>query len=360
MTTLWYCNPRGYVTYRNGQENCEFNPILVVEICLEASPDLNNVKIADVIEKLADVLQKNDNGGNCANIEKMYSRALMIRKNAFGPAHPNFVDLLYNLAGFLQGQGQHYEAQRNLEEVINILEKNHGTEHPLVADAFEKLADLMRKNGYKSDGANVEKLYRRVLMILKKAFGPEHPKVVGSLYKIAGFMQRQGQYDQPQQNLEEVISIQEKTRGPEHPLVADSLKNYADLLCCKGDNIGAEDAYFRALDIWENEIEEYHRALPALENLAVCYKAQGRNNEAQEKFEEALHIREDLFGPDDIGVARLLNHIADLKDIKGDFDEAKPLRCRAVAISNEYNGMEFLPHATGLDNLTQSIQEKFV
>lgn len=326
---------------------------------VETSPDLSNPKLADAIENLADLMSARRNEGDYATIGKMYSRALMIRRSAFGKAHPNLVGSLDKLAGLLQVQGHYAEAQQNLEEMINILEKSRGIEHPSVADALVKLADIQKKEGNKDDYANVENKYRRVLLIQKKAFGAEHPKVVDSLYKLAGFMQIQGQYDQAQQNLEEVISIQERTRGPEHGLVASSLIKYADLLCCKGDDVGAENAYLRALDILENEIENYHFVLPPLESLAVCYKTQGRNNEAHERFEQALHIREDLFGSNDIGVARLLNHIADLKEIKGAFDEARPLRCRAEDISNDYNGMEFLPHATGLDNLTQSIQGKF-
>lgn len=55
--------------------------------------------------------------GKYAEVEPLYKRALMIREKALGPAHPNVVNLLENMAEFFEEIGEDERDKRAIERV---------------------------------------------------------------------------------------------------------------------------------------------------------------------------------------------------------------------------------------------------
>jgi tetratricopeptide (TPR) repeat protein len=62
-----------------------------------------------------------------------------------------------------------------------------------------------------------------------------------------------------------------------------------------------------------------------LNNLALLYRAQGRNAEAESLFQRALRILERELGPKDPNVTAILNNLADLYKAQGRGAEADAL-----------------------------------
>jgi tetratricopeptide (TPR) repeat protein len=101
---------------------------------------------------------------------------------------------------------------------------------------------------------------------------------------------------------------------------------------------------------------------PTLASLA--YKAAlylydaGRYTEAQSLYQRALHIREQVFGPDHPKVADVLHCLAALFGDQGRYEEAKPLYQRTLSIREQALGPDHPRLASTLNNLAILCQDQ--
>src|SRR5690349_23629624 len=78
-----------------------------------------------------------------------------------------------------------------LKEVLARAEREHGRDHPDVAQSLNNLALLYVRQGRY---AEAEPLHRRALAIREKALGRDHPDVAQSLNNLALLYVAQGRY----------------------------------------------------------------------------------------------------------------------------------------------------------------------
>lgn len=89
--------------------------------------------------------------------------------------------LLVQEAGTLYRQGKYDRAALVVKKVLELAERELGSEHPAVGTALNNLAMLYKPQG---QYAAAEPLHKRSLAIREKALGPEHPDVATSLESI--------------------------------------------------------------------------------------------------------------------------------------------------------------------------------
>ncbi len=89
----------------------------------------------------------------------------------------------------------------------------------------------------------------------------------------------------------------------------------------------------------------------SLGDLASLYRVQGRYEEAEPLFHQALDLAERAFGPDDLEVSSVLNNLAVLYKYTGRFAEAGRLYQRALSITEKALGSEHPEVATIYHNL---------
>ncbi len=77
----------------------------------------------------------------------------------------------------------------------------------------------------------------------------------------------------------------------------------------------------------------------------------GRYREAAPLYEKALIIREDVLGPESLGVASSLDSLATLRRTEGEYSKAAPLYERALRIREDVLGPNHLDVASSLDKL---------
>ena len=137
--------------------------------------------------------------------------------------------------------------------------------------------------------------------------------------------------------------------------LATSLNNLAGLYKSQGRWEEAETLFLEAVNIFRTLFgQKLNDNFPtSLNNLASLYESQGRWRDAEPLFLEALNIRRILFGQklnDDLATS--LNNLASLYESQGRWEEAEPLYLEAVNIFRTLFGQE--PNndlATGLNNL---------
>ena len=94
--------------------------------------------------------------------------------------------------------------------------------------------------------------------------------------KVIKFYQ-EGQYRNAISAANEALKVAEKTFGPEHPKVATSLNNLALIYKALGKQAAAEDFYKHALAILEKSLgADDPKVGTALYNLAQLYHSQNR------------------------------------------------------------------------------------
>ena len=80
--------------------------------------------------------------GDYAAARPLYERALAIREQALGPAHPDTATSLNNLAYLLWAQGDYAAARPLYERALQIVEQVLGVSHPTTNIIRANLATL--------------------------------------------------------------------------------------------------------------------------------------------------------------------------------------------------------------------------
>jgi tetratricopeptide (TPR) repeat protein/CHAT domain-containing protein len=125
-----------------------------------------------------------------------------------------------------------------------------------------------------------------------------------------------------------------------------------------GNHIAAESRYKRALAIREKSLGPDHLGVAdILNNLAEFYRDMGNYSEAKPLFERALAIKEKSLGPDHLDVAISLSMFAKLYHDMGNYGEAKSLYKRALAIREKAMGLDHPDLATIINNLAMCYED---
>jgi CHAT domain-containing protein/Tfp pilus assembly protein PilF len=257
-------------------------------------------------------------------------QVLEIIEKTLGKNHPSTAQSLNNLALLYYETGRYSEAEPLLKRALEIKEKALGKEHPDTAISLNSLALLYDKTGRYS---KAEPLYKRALEIHEKALGKEHPSTATSLNNLAALYYKTGRYSEVEPLLKRALEIHEKALGKEHPDTALSLNNLAELYDKTGRYSKAEPLLKRALEIREKALgKEHPDTAGSLNNLAELYYQVGRYDEAEPLYKRALDIYEKALGKEHPDTVLSLNNLAKLYRQTGRYDEAEPILKRALEI----------------------------
>jgi tetratricopeptide (TPR) repeat protein len=114
----------------------------------------------------------------------------------------------------------------------------------------------------------------------------------------------------------------------------------------------AEPLYRDALAMKKRLLGEAHPDVAtSLNNLALLYDSQGRYEEAEPLYLDALAMKKRLLGEAHPDVATSLNNLALLYDSQGRYEEAEPLYLDALAMKKRLLGEAHPAVATSLNNL---------
>ena len=105
----------------------------------------------------------------------------------------------------------------------------------------------------------------------------------------------------------------QKLLGTEHPNVATSLNNLAGLYSSQGKYEEAEPLYQQALEMLQKLLGTEHPDIAtSLNNLAGLYSSQGKYEEAEPLYQQALAIAEKSLGVAHPNTMTIRNNFADM------------------------------------------------
>lgn len=279
----------------------------------------------------------------------IWQQILTIVEKAGGPDHPAVGNIL-NILGLLQSDQRNYaEAEPLFRRSLAIREKVFGPNDLAVAFTLSNIAKLLSDQGKYN---LAEPLYRRSLTIRERAHGTDHPEITNSLDSLASLLSIQGRYKLAEPIYRRSLAIREKSLGPEHPDVSTNLNNLAWMMSNQERYEEAEPLFLRSLAIREKSLGPNHPAVAvSLSNIGSLLSDQGKYSAAESFYRRSLGIREQSQGKDHPDTAYSLNNLALLLSQQGQYGEAASLYHRSLAILEKAFGSDHLDIATGLNNL---------
>ena len=165
-------------------------------------------------------------------------------------------------------------------------------------DITRNLNNLAEFYRFQSNYEKAEQLHTRSLEIREQKLGQESWDVAQSLNSLATFYVNQGKYEKAEQMYLQALRIWEKTMG----------LNYPDA------TLGT-----LALQILEKVLGLHPDVARSLNNLAKIYQMRDENKEAEQLLKRALAIQEQVLGPEHPHTLRLrANYVALLRVIRRD------------------------------------------
>ncbi|MEM1169579.1 MAG: tetratricopeptide repeat protein [Cyanobacteria bacterium P01_H01_bin.35] len=250
------------------------------------------------------------------------------------------------LGRFYDAQGFYPKAQSWYEKCKEIAEKCLEGK-PAVASVYIYLAESYRFQGKYNDA---EPLYKQAIEIdAVAAFGYD-------LYLLAVAKLSNDKYFRLFNFYFHTLIQQrqiDKIALPENHLnLAIDLNNLALLYKSQGKYNDAELLYRQAIEINKITLPENHPELAqVLNNLGVLLNVQGRYEEAESLLAEALRMRKHLFGELHLNTAETLNNFGALYYEQGRYNKAKTFDLQVLEIRKQLLGETHPSIAQSLNNL---------
>ncbi len=219
-------------------------------------------------------------------------RAVAMREQSLGPAHPKLADALNNLGHTLLKMGRVDEARPFFERALAIDEVALRGDQMRVARILESLGNIAYYEGRYEEALG---LVERGLGIRQRLLGPAHATLRYDLATLSEVQRERGRYDEARTLAQQALAIGEKTpadAGSDDP--APALVAIADIDFAEGHHADARKGYERAVAIYEkvNGPKGVDLREP-LTDLARVWRKLGRSREALAAGERALAIGEE-------------------------------------------------------------------
>ncbi len=328
-------------SFRSPDPRKEGRDLKVVELLDRASGELTEQRLAEETTRaeLLDALGQTYGGlGFHSRSAELHAAALKLRRAELGPAHPETVASLNNLAEALQAEGKFEQALPFCEEAFRLADATLGREHADTLTSMSNLATAREGIGRRSEAIamteqvlsirrrrwgptarqtlssanNLAMMYleddqtakalpmlEEVLKLAAVSLGESDPDALASLNNLATGYQAAGRPEEALPLLEKAWALTKKKLGDDHP---DTLGSMNNLALGYLDSRRPEDAVHlqeSAAEIARSRLGTNHaKTLTSLNNLAVIYDAAGRRSNALALFEQVYARRRERLGPD--------------------------------------------------------------
>src|SRR5437773_1275361 len=218
------------------------------------------------------------------------------------------------------------------------------------AELYQALGSIYQKLG-KLDRA--DSLLRTALAQRRALFGSEHTEVAKSLVALGSLRVDQAEYKEAERLIREGLEMSKRQLRPGHPAIASATVALGQALEESGQYQEGERYYRQALDITRAFYGQNHyRTAAGLTVLGRALRFQPqRTDEAARLFEQALAIRERVFGKVHPQVASTLNEMGGVALARNRFAEAEVLARRVLAIYRTVYGGKHAFTGVGVSNL---------
>lgn len=299
-------------------------------------------------EQLNESLTQIFSAGRYNEAAEIIAKELDLRRQVLGPMHPEVALVLNNQAVVFRKLGDYKKARQSHEEALAIQAARLDPKDPSLGITFGNLAELHRETGAYREA---EPLYKKALQVLTGGLGPESPHVLITMGNLAEFYQTIGAYDKAEELLQRILGIHRRIKR-EDADTANWLSVLSGVYVRKGQLKQGLKTSEQALAIREKVFGPTHLDVAeSLSNLATIHLEFGSYKEAISGYEKALGIRRNSLGPKHPLIAFSLTNLSTVQQILGAYGKAEELLRNALEIQEAGLGPQHIEVATTLNAL---------
>ncbi len=316
---------------------------------------LTSISLANVEDAaLADWIARHDyERGDYPGARKLEEQVLEVMARLLGKEHPDTLSSMNNLAQMMRAQGDLAGARRLEEQVLEAMVRLLGTDHPDTLKSMNNLAQMMREQG---DLVGARKLDEQVLETRAGLLGEEHPDTLKSMNNLAQVMKEQGDVAGARKLEEQVLETRVRLLGEEHPDTLKSMNNLAGMLKAQGDLAGARKLEEQVLEARARLLDKEHPdLLKSLSNLADTLKEQGDLAGARKLEEQVFQARVRLLDKEHPETLTSMLNLAATLYAQGDLAAARKLEEQVLEARVRLLGKEHPDTLISMNNLAGTL-----
>jgi tetratricopeptide (TPR) repeat protein len=149
------------------------------------------------------------------------------------------------------------------------------------------------------------------------------PEMATALLRFANLEYRLGNYESAADASRESLDLSISLYGNDHPETASVMNTLAMSLEEVGEKEAAYDLYYRIIDIRRDLPDQGSNLSVNLNNLAILLQEDGKLEEADALFREAVELVDEIYGFEHPFMAYTLNGYSGVHQDRGDFESAE-------------------------------------
>jgi serine/threonine-protein kinase len=308
---------------------------------------MKSQQVASFMSELLGGLRPNEFGGGNVRVEEILRQGLdkVDRELA---QHPDVQAQLFQLIGEIYDDyGRYDEALRALRRAVALNDETFGDRSPESSRTLALLGWTERKRG---DDELGERHLIDALEIQQSTPGMQDD-VAATLTSLAWIYHGNDQLQRSLETFETALEMRKGLFGDRDIRVAESYGNIAFNLRTQGRLDEAEKFYRDALRIARNLYTEHTELAGALHGLGTLLMLKGELAEAEPYILDALGMRRRLFGQEHPQVAESLANLGMLYQDQGRYEESEVMLKESLSMSQALFPIEHTTIANGMNQL---------
>ena len=255
-------------------------------------------------------------------------KALEIRRELLGDAHPSTLSSISSMGNLLYAQGDYDEVMPYYMGVLETKRRVLGDGHPDTLKSINSMGRLLQRLGKYPEAMPY---YVEALETSRRVLGDEHRDTLVLISNIGSLLDLQGKSDEAMPYCVEALKEKRRVLGDDHPDTLNSLNNLGSLLY-------DQSKYDEAMPFWVEALEtsrrvlgdEHPETLLLIGNMGNLLYAQRKYDEAMPYCVEALETKRRVLGNDHSDTLSSIGNMAGILNAQGNYDEAMPYCVEAL------------------------------
>jgi tetratricopeptide (TPR) repeat protein len=199
----------------------------------------------------------------------------------------------------------------------------------------------------------------QVMETRKRALGSEHPGTLASMAYLAVTYRNKGWWDKAEELQVQVMATTKKVLGPKHRDTLTSINNLAVTYMDKGWWDKAEELLVQVIETCKTKLGADHPdTLSSMANLALTLWDKGRRDEAEELEVQVMEASKRVLGPEHPDTLASMADLASMYRNKGWWDEAEELQVQVMETSKKVLGPEHPDTLASMAHLAVTYRNK--
>ena len=199
---------------------------------------------------------------------------------------------LRSMARLYMAYGEYSRAQPYAEQALALARKTNIADYELAMCLIDMA--YLYKNQNKLTSA--EKMCKQGLELQQKCLDENHPYVANTLRILSSIYREQGKLYQAKSTLEKAVTIMRSSHPEDDYAMASLETDIAKLLVVQGKLVEAESHYSHVLSTINKNSPDHFSKARVLEDMAELYFRQGKYAEAEPLIDQALSMKEKVYG----------------------------------------------------------------